>query len=194
MALHDKNATAGAEKTLDGVYRTNALPQGVGSHDSALCLTISRANHSCVSNCYHAWVEGSERLYAEAEISAGEELCTNYTQWHWPTAQRQEELNTKFGFTCQCPACVEEEALRRKHDAIRLKIGELDETIPRLYATPSKAQAMVEQVLQLYEELGRPIPYAAEVRHCYDAFQLALSGNNRNLANAKRHLLPGFVV
>ena len=50
MALHDRNASDGHGKTLLGVFGTNALPQGVGSPDAALCLVISRANHSCISN------------------------------------------------------------------------------------------------------------------------------------------------
>lgn len=70
------------------------------------------------------------------------------------------------------------------HDAIGVKIGELDEAIPELYAMPNQAVALVEQVLELYEKLGRPTAYAAEVRHCFDAYQLSLS--NRNLTSAKR--------
>ena len=184
MALHDRNASDGHGKTLLGVFGTNALPQGVGSPDAAMCLVISRANHSCISNCYHGWVDGRERLYADVDIDCGGEICTNYTQWHNPTAHRQRELETKFGFLCDCPACTEEETMRKKHDAIRVKIGELDEAIPELYAMPNQAVALVEQVLELYEKLGRPTPYAAEVRHCFDAYQLSLS--NRNLTSAKR--------
>lgn len=192
MDLCDKTALDGSGKTLLGVFSTNALPQGVGSSDAALCLVISRANHSCISNCYHGWVDGRERLYCDADIASGEEICTNYIQWHLTTEQRQCELQAKFGFACDCPACKQEETLRKKHDAIRLKIGELDQTIPELYAMPSKAVALVEQVLSLYEKLGRPIPHAAESRHCYDAFQLSLSA--RNIKAAKRWISRAHAI
>eukprot|EP00438_Fugacium_kawagutii_P023432 Skav207933 [mRNA] locus=scaffold1441:430293:431318:+ [translate_table: standard] len=184
MALYDKHAPDGNGKTLLGVFETNALPQGVGSRDAALCLVISRANHSCISNCYHGWVDGHERLYCDADIEEGEEICTNYIQWHCTTRQRQLELETKFGFLCECSACTEDESLSKKHDAVRLKIGELDQAIPELYDRPRQAIALVETVLSLYEKLDRPIPFAAELRHCYDAFQLSLS--DRNIPAAKR--------
>lgn len=192
MDLHDKNAPDGNGKTLLGVFRTNALPQGVGSRNGALCLVISRANHSCINNCYHGWVDGRERLFCDADIASGEEICTNYIQWHLATDQRQRELQTQFGFACDCPACIQAESLRKKHDAIRLKIGQLDQSIPELYPMPSKAVALVEQVLSLYEKLGRPIPYVAEVRHCYDAFQLSLS--ERNIPAAKRWIQRAYAA
>ncbi|CAK9105348.1 unnamed protein product [Durusdinium trenchii] len=182
MVLYDKHAPDGVGKTLSGVFSTNALPQGVGSPDAALCLVISRANHSCISNAYHGWVDGRERLYCDTDIESGEEICTNYIQWHRTTIQRQDALQAQFGFLCGCPACMEEETLRKKHDAIRCQIGELDEAIPELAFSPSKAVALVEKVLGLYEQLGRPVPHAAEQRHCYDAFQLSLSEGNMQAA------------
>ncbi|CAL1137453.1 unnamed protein product [Cladocopium goreaui] len=183
MDLHDKNAPDGNGKTLLG---------GVGSSNGALCLVISRANHSCINNCYHGWVDGRERLFCDADIASGEEICTNYIQWHLTTDQRQRELQTQFGFACDCPACMQAESLQKKHDAIRLKIGQLDQSIPELYPMPSKAVALVEQVLSLYEKLGRPIPYVAEVRHCYDAFQLSLS--ERNIPAAKRWIQRAYAA
>eukprot|EP00392_Amoebophrya_sp_AT5.2_P002398 g2403.t1 len=195
MQLHDKAAGAGGAdkttKTLAGIFATNGLPQGVGSTDGVLCLTISRANHSCCNNAYHAWnaTDGTERLYAEDNIACGDEICTNYcSAWTHSRAERRAELQAKFYFHCMCAECTLPEEEVAKRDAIRGKIRDLDEIIPTYGATnPAKGVSAVEKMFDLYTKLGQPIPWSMERRGSYDAFQLSLSSSSqKNIMAAKR--------
>ncbi|CAE8653880.1 unnamed protein product, partial [Polarella glacialis] len=48
------------DKTLEGIFSTNALPRGARSEETMLCLLASRFNHSCAPNAEYLWDESSK--------------------------------------------------------------------------------------------------------------------------------------
>jgi len=105
MALQTSRADTKA--TLHGIIKNNGVGVRSNIHDCALCVTISRFNHSCAPNCEHSWHEtlGKVRLYATRDVLAGEELTYSYINPFLSRAQRLRQLQDHWGFTCACKAC-----------------------------------------------------------------------------------------
>jgi len=131
---------------LFGICRTNGFglaylydgpdtPPGEGTSKvkaeySAVCKIASRINHSCMPNVYYAFKRSSFSLQfcAARDIKAGEQLFYSYCDVGEPVAVRRQELQSRYGFVCDCPACVnatpETDLLRQEYDTRLLKYGE----------------------------------------------------------------------
>jgi len=90
-----------------GTLKTNGLSMGCGSEFGVLCEKISRFNHSCISNCRFYWHnEGKvERIITLVDVEPNVELTISYMNPALPWAERKNETETNFGFTCNCERC-----------------------------------------------------------------------------------------
>jgi hypothetical protein len=127
LSLYNKNPEMGI---FSGIFRTNALPCGVGSITGAIYPTICLMNHACDPNAHHSWnsATGSETIHALCDIKAGEEITISYNRDE-PASVRRANLKSSFGFDCTCGLCSLPPAEIQHSDARRLRIEELDEEI-----------------------------------------------------------------
>ncbi|KAJ7705303.1 hypothetical protein B0H17DRAFT_920112 [Mycena rosella] len=101
-----------------GIYRTNALPDG-------LCHDASRFNHSCLPNARYSWhaKTGQQRIFALTDIAAGEEICVTYlggrNVYGSTREERRRRFLTNFSFACLCAACSLAPAALEASDARR---------------------------------------------------------------------------
>ena len=71
----------------------------------------SLVNHSCAPNCSYEGFWDTERgapgmrIFAETDISEGEEITISYVDRALPTASRQLRLR-EYGFECNCTRCL----------------------------------------------------------------------------------------
>lgn len=73
---------------------------------TAVYPVVSLMNHSCTPNCHVVYLSSNTAvIVACCDIAAGEELCIQYVPVEGPVAQRQEELERRYGFRCSCPVC-----------------------------------------------------------------------------------------
>ena len=80
--------------------------------DLGIFAMASRLNHSCVPNVHHSYnpTLKSITVYAVEDILPDQELCTTYLggEGHYRVRpQRLERLRSRYGFTCDCPACTD---------------------------------------------------------------------------------------
>ena len=72
----------------------------------------SMLNHSCVPNCAHSFLLEPGRpprlvMRTIRDVSAGEELCYNYTPLYASTQARRAALEQCYSFVCDCARCTE---------------------------------------------------------------------------------------
>ncbi len=107
-----------------GVFYTNSFDMTGAEHglSCAIYPNIARLNHSCRPNTRQEFCVDTlcERLFAECDIAAGEELLDSYTNLEQPLKVRREDLQKHFRFTCDCARCVEEENKLDTMDAQRV--------------------------------------------------------------------------
>lgn len=158
------------------IFKTNALPCGVGSTTGAICLTICRINHSCFPNAHHSWNDAAEHetVYAIRPIKAGEEITIAYTEAS-PSVERRAKLKRDFKFDCDCRMCSLPPAEAQRSDARQLRIRALDDAIGNPMGDPSKALQNCRLLLRTLkaEYDGHVEPHNA--RLYYDAFQICIA-------------------
>mmetsp|Transcript_25966 Transcript_25966/g.72486 ORF Transcript_25966/g.72486 Transcript_25966/m.72486 type:complete len:363 (+) Transcript_25966:128-1216(+) len=128
MGLFDSGAfNSGAEKSLLGIYVTNAVLCTGSLFDSNMFETVSYFNHSCSPNVRFVWDEDAkeEVVVACVDIEAGRELCPNYVDACAPRAIRRAVLWEGYHFECSCVAC--DEVNVASSDARRTRLSELGE-------------------------------------------------------------------
>ncbi|TDL24152.1 SET domain-containing protein [Rickenella mellea] len=98
---------------LVGIARTNGLYSGFSRskhfpHYAGVYPNISRCNHSCGPNADAKFDEEkmAMTLIAQRTIPAGEQVTISYTAVGAPYAVRQDDLKTKYVFTCACRHCA----------------------------------------------------------------------------------------
>lgn len=106
------------------VSRPSSAPIAPGeSTDEQVALAVYRtacmANHSCEPNAFVSFSRegGRALLVALRQISAGEQVTISYfplAQRMPDTRARQECLQHKYSFTCQCSACTDGQDAARK--------------------------------------------------------------------------------
>jgi hypothetical protein len=79
------------------------------TQNSVICVEICRINHNCNANVFF-WCHSSENsetilVSSSREIKKGSEILTSYCDFNEPTAERQEELDDKYKFICECERC-----------------------------------------------------------------------------------------
>ena len=110
--LSDCKAAEGEEATELGIWRTNNFALGRSNNKSknGIFPNLSRFNHSCVPSAEFRW---NEKLYRQEirairEISPGEEITLCYFTLEvmgQSKKDRQEYLESHYGFICACQAC-----------------------------------------------------------------------------------------
>ena len=144
----------GAQKTAEGVWRTNAYPIADGRQVGGIFPCISRINHACVANAHVAWNKLLQRetVHATKSIAAGEEVTVSCArtgtqtlsipaisvrcQWlavlsadlepGMDREQRQAYLQSAFGFDCACALCTLTGSALEVSDARQRRIHEID--------------------------------------------------------------------
>lgn len=83
------------------------LPVAVGSGHYP---TIARVNHSCDPNVEWRFINGTAdiELVALRLISRDEELFISYIDQTQNVAHRRQQLQSLYGFVCECPRCLAE--------------------------------------------------------------------------------------
>ncbi|XP_030853415.1 N-lysine methyltransferase SMYD2-B isoform X2 [Strongylocentrotus purpuratus] len=73
----------------------------------ALYIRASMFNHSCEPNCTFVFEGSRLSVRAIKRIEIGEECCISYMSSLLPSPLRREKLRSIYGFTCQCPRCLD---------------------------------------------------------------------------------------
>lgn len=73
---------------------------------SCVSTSAARLNHSCNPNCTYMFSEGSLAIRSLQAIPEGSELTISYVNPRAPTIERQQELQSKWLFTCTCDYCT----------------------------------------------------------------------------------------
>lgn len=70
---------------------------------------VSFANHSCTPNATVIFDGRRMELRALDHISKDEQIFISYIDPTQPTSIRQEELSSRYFFTCECEKCVQDD-------------------------------------------------------------------------------------
>ncbi len=73
---------------------------------SCVSTSAARLNHSCNPNCTYMFSEGSLVIRSLQAIPKHSELTISYVNPRAPTVERQQELQSKWFFTCTCDYCT----------------------------------------------------------------------------------------
>lgn len=94
---------------------------------SGLFPRTSRFNHSCDPNLQYSveWTPGWWICKAKRDIRSGEELTIEYVPRVWSVTERTEALS-KWGFTCNCSACIADRQGAAAFKTLRETMNELD--------------------------------------------------------------------
>ena len=140
------NARRGRQPPPLAIFETNALPcgdndasAGYAAESAGIFLLGSRFNSSCQPNVNNYW-DGRLRkitFWATSDIAAGEELCICYINELAVREERQDRLQSAFGFVCRCVACSREGAELRASDERRVAIARLYDEIRMCGNTPA---------------------------------------------------------
>lgn len=114
-----------------GVFTTNAFDMAdsdEGAEVSGLYCAIARLNHSCSPNVQQTHYPDTreEALHAARFIGKGEELCDCYIHLLQSRERRRAELQSLYGFHCECAACSLPPALQIEDDKLRERADALD--------------------------------------------------------------------
>jgi len=111
-SLSDCKSEEGEEATEMGIWRTNnfALGRTHSKCSNGIFPKLSRFNHSCVPTAEFRWNERRQmqEIRAIRHIRVGQEICLCYFTTkvlEQSKAERQEYLQTRYGFLCDCDAC-----------------------------------------------------------------------------------------
>ena len=119
----------GAEKTVKGIFMTNAIPSHAFSKEHRAVFAIaSRLNHACDANATFRWNSalGCLTVHACRRIPCGTEICVHYG---FPPGcilreDRQRRLLNAFGFECTCSACSLDGPELRAHEQALAAVGD----------------------------------------------------------------------
>jgi hypothetical protein len=187
-ALSQNVQRFGEKKTIEGLFRTNALPNHHFRKDTgAVFLTISRFNHACSANAVFKWNGkiGKMTVHATREIKRDEEISINYGFSNGGVLrdQRRKRLRETFGFDCTCHKCSLQGEELRQSEMRSAAVGDVSELQLELCA------------LGAFERLAREAPAAVLARldewaSILDAEALAHGGG---LAHGIEHVFKCFV-
>mmetsp|Transcript_84498 Transcript_84498/g.149561 ORF Transcript_84498/g.149561 Transcript_84498/m.149561 type:complete len:365 (-) Transcript_84498:69-1163(-) len=183
--LHD-TCIQKPEKSLEGILFTNCISRDSGARfDVALCLLVSRFNHSCSPNLEQSWDEGTGQAYlvAAEPIKAGDELFTYYVDLRLDQKERRQRLRESYGFEST-------EHYPPESDQRRTEMKSLDDQIIRVQMNnPEKGLRLVKKLMKLYDEEGLHM-YSWRKRNCLHAVQFCLK--RRDTAGAMRWAKKGL--
>ncbi|RAL67446.1 hypothetical protein DID88_008201 [Monilinia fructigena] len=111
---HQADIDAGLEEKIYSIYMSNCLE--TNKHDGGevfLTIEISIINHSCIPNA--TWRLNQNHplepisiveVRFVTDVKRGEEITISYCALDAEVLRRQHFLNERYGFYCQCEACV----------------------------------------------------------------------------------------
>jgi hypothetical protein len=141
-------------------------------HETGLFVTMSRANHSCLGNTTHLYMENrrTKILVASRDIQEGGEITFSY-QSNKETDERKRILQCNYGFVCHCAACTTNPEI----EAMLMRSRELDKEIMQCGSMGQIDLAIRKgkALLQIYDKLNASswLYY----RTYYDLFQVAIT-------------------
>ncbi|RVD88571.1 uncharacterized protein DFL_002751 [Arthrobotrys flagrans] len=163
---------------LAGIFKTNALPCGHGSHVGGIYLTICLINHSCLPNTHHSWNDNLSRetIHVTRPIKSGEEITISYTP-EGLSKPRQRKLKESFGFDCKCPLCTSPPRKIKFSDRRRTEIEALDASIAgdgTIVSNPLSCLKDCRRLIKLLKEEYGGSALTLEGRAYFDAFQVCI--------------------
>lgn len=164
-----------------GIIRTNRLP--VGDDEGGIFLDVCRINHSCANNAQRGWNVNIEQstVHAMRDIEEGEEITCYYLKALDCWKERQEILQRKFAFTCNCSLCSLPLSQREECDQRVTKIHELEKRFSKaslhgILVNPLRSLRWNDERVALYNEHGRDGPDDNGLpRGYYDAAQIVVA-------------------
>lgn len=164
------------------IWRSNALPNepGRGAVFAKACLI----NHSCDPNAYHYWNVTTKRMMVHCirPIKRGEEVTISYLSVFRSKADRQQELEWRYRFTCNCQVCQLTDEKLKVSDEQRSRCAFLFEGSARRKLFPNKEESLkeVEELIDLLDkEFGDP-SYKGDA--AWEASTICRAMNNAKLA------------
>ncbi|KAL5450312.1 hypothetical protein PMIN07_001309 [Paraphaeosphaeria minitans] len=148
-------ARVGKEPSLLSIFQNNCMEMGKGA---GIFPNAARFNHSCTPNASFNWNANMQRetVHIIHDVKAGEQITLSYCDMTHEKTLRAWELK-HYGFSCDCPACVREEAdadgFAREGVDRRYRIKELEQTTSYLRGPNLemgvKEPEFVKQLLEL---------------------------------------------
>jgi len=175
LSLHDASSKD-ESKTLEGIFDTNKL--SLCDCEVAICLMISKFNHSCKASVAHAYAAPFIRVYATRNIQKGEELCISYGGKFQTLRKRMQYLQNNWKFQCNCSLCELNELQRLKYES-SIKMYRLLELNLSKCCSFSKMDKLLRRMLKVcidYEIMDPAMKY----QHEYSMFLC-----QENLGNVK---------
>lgn len=161
LSMHNIHTYGNAAERYVGIVRTNGLPIRNDGSEAGIFFEACRINHACDNNAQKNWNENTRRhtVHALRDIKKGEEITIYYLGAHKNRATRQQELQSKFGFTCSCRLCSLPADQNEESDKRLDAIYRLDGLIGRaglggIVSSPLQFLRYVDQQVHLYNEQG----------------------------------------
>ncbi|KAK0617771.1 hypothetical protein B0T17DRAFT_496265 [Bombardia bombarda] len=164
-----------------GIFRSVALPleDSAGDEMGGIFLDGCRINHACDNNAQKSWNTSINRhtVHALQDIQKGEEVTIYYFGVDKIRADRQQELQARFGFTCTCRLCSLPPAMSKKSDQRITEIRRLHDLMEvfmtGLNPPPLSILRLFENIVRLYNE-QRPGHPGLSCTY-FDAAQVAIT-------------------
>ena len=194
----NENGFSGEQKSLSGIFRTNnfALGSCALAADHGVFHLCSRLNHSCVPNCEVVWHPNTQTqvvtvilkllllsififlqtVVATRPIEMGSEMTICYLNQgdRFSTTKKRREILGKYGFTCMCSACKNEENNGDVFaDAYHKLVEDLQATVS--IAIKLENYLKIDKVL---EQHGSKLIW--RIRNLQNAFNLQNENGDRN--------------
>ena len=100
------------------IFTNNCMSMG---DSSAIFLSVSRIDHSCIPNSHSSFNGniGELTIHAFKDITEGQEILISYGRPYGTAPQRKQQLLKTYKFDCACPACVPRNSSWEKSDERR---------------------------------------------------------------------------
>ncbi|KAK2749771.1 hypothetical protein FQN55_003007 [Onygenales sp. PD_40] len=142
---------------------TNRYSEPIG-----LCIIpfASYINHSCDPNAYIGFDGPLMYLKTLRDVKHGEQIYISYIDNTYPYERRQEELDTRYFFTCKCPKCLKGDKAREdkflrgtdKDDGIELAYRQVDMLLAHSsqpQETPASSIRRTESAIACLQKTGK---------------------------------------
>ncbi|KAL0211317.1 hypothetical protein P9112_009615 [Eukaryota sp. TZLM1-RC] len=177
MSYSDAYSTSEADKTINGIGRTNGLPLQDRGGAVGFFPLCSLFNHSCKPNVTHRFhpKQLTEKFFAVRDIAAGEQLTTCYADVHDTLSRRRAMIHRRFSFNCGCDFCSHLEGDAKAQaisDKNRATLLQLDNGFPNLLYNSKDAIALTDERIELMKQEG--LEYLISSAY-YDTFQITVA-------------------
>ncbi|KAL2071183.1 hypothetical protein VTL71DRAFT_12418 [Oculimacula yallundae] len=137
--------------TLEKIWNANRFQKESGEKAGKYLFSIAACiNHDCRPSSYFRFTkEGHIVFYAARGIRKGEEITYGYLNLPGPAELRRSILIDKYGFVCQCSACVDDVVLPATHASQAvgnrdIEVEEVETLILDPFFTPEETNRKTE--------------------------------------------------